>query len=329
MARKRKLIFQVRELLWEKGRDALENARIAVSKENIPFEPLQNALNFFIRNWEDVMHPALLSLSCEKVGGRHEDTVQIGAAIVLLAGGADVHDDVIDQSRKKDSRLTVFGKFGKDMAILVGDALILEGLYILHEACRTLSEDKRRSILESTKQAFFEIGSAEAKETRLRERTDSLVAAEYLEMIKTKAAVGEVTTRIGAILGGGGQKEIDALSHYGRTLAILYGIRDEFTDAFELEEMRNRVERECLPLPILFALRDAEKKTEIERLIEKRPITQEKVDILLKLVIDSQETQKLKDDMQSLIEETTNHLHRANLKHKEFMLLLESSVEDL
>jgi len=163
----------------------------------------------------------------------------------------------------------------------------------------------------------------------LRERTDSLVAAEYLEMIKTKAAVGEVTTRIGAILGGGGQKEIDALSHYGRTLAILYGIRDEFTDAFELEEMRNRIEKECLPLPILFALRDAEKKTEIERLIEKRPITQEKVDILLKLVIDSQETQKLKDDMQSLIEETTNHLHRANLKHKEFMLLLESSVEDL
>ncbi len=188
MAPEKKLIMQVKKLLLERGREALETARQAVLKETVPFKPLEDALRFFIMNWEDVLHPAMLSLACESVGGKPEATAQIGAAMVLLAGGADVHDDVIDQSRIKDSKSTVFGKFGKDIAILVGDALLFKGLYLLHEACVTLPEDKQQSILELTEQAFFGISSAEAKDASLRGKTDSCVAKEYLEMIKMKAA---------------------------------------------------------------------------------------------------------------------------------------------
>ena len=71
--------------------------------------------------------------SCRR---RINETVKFGAAVVLLAGAADIHDDIMDKSPKKELKLTVFGKFGQDIAILSGDALLLKGIYLLREACK-------------------------------------------------------------------------------------------------------------------------------------------------------------------------------------------------
>src|SRR4030067_1441616 len=96
MSPDKKLIAKVRELLYSKGQESLEIARQSILREEVPYELLHEALRFFILDWEDVLHPALLAFSCEAVGGKAEATAQVGAALVLLAGGADVHDHVID-----------------------------------------------------------------------------------------------------------------------------------------------------------------------------------------------------------------------------------------
>jgi geranylgeranyl pyrophosphate synthase len=329
MAPQKTLINQVRTLLWKRGQKALEMAKQTILQEKVPFAPLGEALRFFILNWEDVLHPALLSLACEAIGGNADATIKVGAALVLLAGGADVHDDIIDQSTVKDAKPTVYGKYGKDMSVLVGDALLFKGLYALHEACEALPSSQKHAILEQTEQAFFGISSAEAKEASLREKNDASAAEEYLETIKMKAAVGEATTRIGAILGGGTEEQIEMLGHYGKTLAVLYTIRDEFIDAFELDELRNRIEKECLPLPILYALQNPKKAERLLRLLRKRPIAEKEAKLMLDMVMDSEEARKLKKEMRSMVEEENQHLHLQKLYRNTFMLLLRSMVEDL
>lgn len=329
MATEEKLVLQVRKLLFERGKAALELAKKTVLEEKIPSEPLQEALQYFIVNWEDVLHPALMALACEAVGGKPEETTQVAAAFVLLAGGADVHDDIIDQSTVKDSKPTVFGKYGKDLAVLVGDALLFKGLYLLHEACEALPANKRQAILELTKWAFFGISSAEAKEAGLRGITRRDTAEEYLEMIKTKAAVGAATTKIGAIIGGGNPEQSEILGDYGNALAILFTIRDEFIDAYELDELRNRVEKECLPLPILYALKDVNKANEILVLVKKNPISEEDGERLLDVVLDSEEVDGLKKEMRAIMEEENHKLMSIATNRSTFMLLLQSMMEDL
>jgi geranylgeranyl pyrophosphate synthase len=329
MASEEKLGIQVRALLWEKGKAALEIAKQTILQEKIPFKPLQEALQFFILNWEDVLHPALLSLACEAVGGKSADTTHVGAALVLLAGGADVHDDVIDQSAVKDSKPTVYGKFGKDLAVLVGDALLFKGFCALHEACEALPKAQKQAVLGLTEQAFFGISSAEAKEASLRGKIEPGVAEEYLEMIKLKAAVGEATTKIGAVLGGGTPEQIETLGHYGKTLAVLYTTRDEFIDTFELDELRNRVEKECLPLPVLYTLKDSGKVDEILRLVRANPITEKELELILDTVIDSKEATELKREMRSMIEEENHRLRLIEVNRSSFELLLRSMMEDL
>ena len=88
MTSKETLVQQTLTLLRERGKEALEVAKQSIQQENIGYKPLQEALNYFIEEiFKDVMQPGLLSLYCEAVGGRPSDTVQVGAAMVLLVAG--------------------------------------------------------------------------------------------------------------------------------------------------------------------------------------------------------------------------------------------------
>jgi len=325
----KKLMEKVIKLFDERGRKAYEVAREEILSEEIEYEPVRDALEYFIGElWHNSQHPALLSLACESVGGKPEDTTSIGAALVLLTGAADIHDDIIDESETKGSKPTVFGKFGRDIALLVGDALLLSGFMLLHKACEGLQRKQGEKIMSSVREAFFEIGVAEAKETSFRGNWD-VAPEEYFDIIRMKASIAEATARIGATLGGGNSNEINALAHYGRTLGILMTIRDDFIDLFEPDELRNRVENECLPLPILYAFRNAAKKSEIVRLLKKDEITEEETEEILDLIMDTKDVQELKKEMQLLIKKEENLLGQIRSNKDNLKFLLRSTVEDL
>lgn len=329
MEPEKNLMDQVKVLLMERARKSLEIARRTVLEdEMITYQPLREALKYFMENWHHVSHPTLLSLSCEAVGGDPNAGAEISAALVLLAGAADVHDDIIDQSVTKDSKPTVYGKFGKDIAILIGDALLFEGLLMLHEACEKLLKGQRQAILSLAKGAFFEIGNAEAQEASLRRRLD-LSADEYLNIIRTKVSVSEAVARMGAILGNGDPEVVEALGYYGKTLGLLMTIRDEFIDVYEMEELRNRFKNECLPLPVLYAFQDADRKNRIIQLLEKEKITEEEAERTLDLVINAESNRKLGKELHVFMDEAIRSLRHINKNKDLFVLLLKSAVEDL
>ncbi len=316
---------KVIEIFRERGQEALEFARKTIREEEVTFKPLREALDYFMINWQDVMHPTLVSLACEAVGGKPESTTHLSAAIVLLAGGADVHDDIIDQSKTKASKPTVFGKFGQDIAILAGDALLVKGTYVLHEACETLPKNKKQEILKIIKHAFFEVSDAEAKEASFRGRLD-LSGQEYLEIIRHKVAAGEASTRIGVIIGGGSEEESEALGHFGRTFGVLMTVRDEFVDMFEPDELKNRMERECLPLPILLSFRDKEKTDTILKLLKEK-LTDDNIDKILDIVLNSDGISELKENMKSWIKQENIDIIK---NHGEiFELLLQSTMQGI
>jgi geranylgeranyl pyrophosphate synthase len=325
----RKLMEQAQMLLKERGQKAFEIAKSTILQEDSISGQVYEALRYFMEeSWYDVQHPALLSLACEAVGGNPEITVNIGAAIVLLAGAADIHDDIVDRSKTKNSKLTVLGKFGKDIALLAGDALLFRGIILLYEACEELPKKQGHVILNSIKQAFFTIGNAEAKEISLKGKYN-LAPREYRNIIEAKAAVADASMRIGAILGGGKSKEIAALGHYGRTLGVLMTIRDDFIDMFEPDELKNRAKNECLPLPILYAFQNVEKKNEIAQLLEKNRVTKQETQTVIDVVMSMKEAQSLKEEMRLLINREVNQLNIFKGNKTHIILLLKSTLEDL
>jgi geranylgeranyl diphosphate synthase type I len=291
----------VQKLLEERGRKALELARKTVLEEKIESTEVREALKYFITEyWHDTARPALLSLTCEAVGGDPNITTPIAIPMSLISGAIDIHDDIIDKSEVKDSRLTVFGKFGKDIALLVGDALLFKGFTLLHEAVeKGIPAEKVAVISDIIKKTFFELGEAEALELQFRGRTD-VTPEEYLHVVRKKAADVEAHTRISAILGNGTQEEIEALSTYGRLLGMLIILRDDLIDTIDREEITHRINEEHLPLPILYALQIPKIKSKLNSILLKKKITKMEIEKILDVIDEAEGFERVRKLMQEI-----------------------------
>jgi len=307
------VIEQVQKLLKERGSKALEEARKTILQEKVECKEVREALTYFMNEyWHDLARPTLLSIACEAVGGDPDITTPIAVPMILISGAIDIHDDIIDQSKVKDSRPTVLGKFGKDVALLVGDALLFKGLTLLHEAVeKGVPAEKLPLIINIIKNTFFELGDAEALELQFRGRLD-ITPEEYLHVVRKKAADVEAHTRISAILGGGSEEEIAAIARYGRLLGMLIILRDDLIDMIDFEEAVHRFKKESLPLPILYALQNPKTKSALSSILLKKTITKRDAKTVLQITNKEGEFERVRRLMQKLVEDA--YSHTKNLK---------------
>jgi len=262
------IIKQLQNLLYSRGEKALKIAREKVLEEKLESKEVEDALSYFITEyWNDVTRPALLSLICESVGGDPEVTTPVAVSLILISGAADIHDDIVDRSTIKGNRQTVYGKFGENVALLVGDALLMKGYTELFKALETkISIQEIGLICDLLKQTFFELGDAEALEFKLRNRFDVL-PKEYLRVVEKKSADVEAYARIGALLGGASEEETNVLGEYGRLLGMLVILRDDIIDMLDPQEVIHRTEYEHLSLVVLYALQDPKKNIKIKSIL--------------------------------------------------------------
>lgn len=325
--RKEDRIKQVMNLLEERGRKALEIAKNIILKEKIECSEVCEALKYFIAEYcHDIVRPTILSLCCEAVGGDPEVTIPIAISMIFTSGGLDIHDDIIDKSNIKRSRQTVLGKFGENMALIAGDFLIFKGLTFLQEAAKKgVPPEKIQVIYDITKRSFFELGEVEALELRFRKRID-ITPDEYIQLIRKKAADIEACTRISAIVGNGSKKEIEALGEYGRLLGIIFLLRDDTIDMMDLKELSNRIKKEYLPLPILFALQNKKIKNKLIPLLLNKTLTKRSVRKIVEITKDAGGFKRLENVIEKIAKDSYSII--LNIKHekKNLQLLVQAAL---
>jgi geranylgeranyl pyrophosphate synthase len=315
-------------LLMERSRPVVCKAKEILADEETKCSELREALHQAMQEWDNIKHPGLLSIACETVGGNPASATDIGAALLLMLTAAHIHDDIIDQTEIVDKRPTILRKYGSSMALLTGDTLLAKGLLLLHEATQQLPDLRRKEIMNLVSSAFTEICCGEAKEAILR-KNNRLTPQEYLEILKMRAAMGEVTMKIGAIMGNGAEEEVARLGSYGRTFGLLIAIRDEFADIFEPEELKSRFLHGSLPLPIMYAFQDEKKRSKITSIMRKKRISKKDSYMLAELVRDSEEAKKLKRMMSKLKKEELSCLAGKDYMGATLKSLMEATSEDL
>jgi geranylgeranyl pyrophosphate synthase len=267
-----KLSQYVEKLLVKRGKKTLGMVRQAVLEEKIECKEAREALQYFVTQyWYDLARPTLLSLCCEAVGGNPEATAPFAVPLSLMSGALDIQDDIIDQSKTKYGRKTVYGKYGKEISMLVADALLFKGFTLLQKACMQIPAEKATKIIDLIKNMFYELGDAEAMELQLRGRLDA-TPEEYLHIIEKKAADTEAHARIGAIIGNATEIEQENLGKYGRLLGIASIVRDDIVDLFDRREAKHRIRKEHLPLPVIYSLTQHKNKSLIRASLNEKNI---------------------------------------------------------
>ncbi len=319
------MVEQVEKLLEERGKEALQMARNEVLQEKVESKEVQEALRYFMTEyWHDVTRPALMSLVCEAVGGDPDKATPVAVSMIVISGAIDIHDDIIDESKTKGSRLTVLGKFDRDIALLVGDALLFKGFTLLYKAIeKGVSTEKASLILNIIKETFFKLGDAEACELRFRGRQD-VTPDEYINVVKKKAADVEAYTRISTILGDGTPEEVEVLGKFGRLLGMIIILRDDLIDMIDFEELVHRINREHLPLPILYALQNPKFKSTLNSTLLKKEITEGDAETILEVTEKAEGFKRFRTIMDGMAKEILQPLAILKYRKSELTLLIKS-----
>jgi geranylgeranyl pyrophosphate synthase len=324
----KELSLYVAKMFEERGRKALEIARKAMLEEaeKLESKEVREALKYFMNKyWRDTTRPALLAIACEALGGDPSTTTPIAVSLILLSGAADIHDDIIDQSKIKRNKPTVYGKFGKDIALLVGDALLFKGFILLHEASKNLPPEKLYDILELLKKSYFKLGDGEAFEVILRKRK-RINVEKYMKEVEKKAATFEAYMRISAILAGASEQEIEALGKYGHVLGKLVILGDDNADMLDSRELINRIKHEILPFPLICALQEPELRKKLTPILQKKKLTKKDAKNIFDIVYDVGVFDKVENYFVKLINEAKSTIKVIENKNVEPLLwILEST----
>lgn len=325
-----KLMVKVLNLLQQKSEKALEKAKKFILNEKIENKRAREALEYYVGNWNDTTHPGILALACEAVGGSLEKAEPMQIAMLYLAAAVDLHDDIIDQSKVKNGKPTVFGKYGRDITLLLGDIIMVKGFTFLYNYCKEIEPKRFEMIICSLKTKLLDLGNAHLLEVDLKRKTKFNID-QYMQILEKKASSIEVNTEIGAIIGGGSLNEIEALARYGRILGTLIGLREDFIDIFEPDELKNRMRNEILPLPLIYTFKNVETRNNILKILSKPKISKYDIEKILEYVFQSKEVQNLKAYMQNLAKQALQIVSGVKNKviAKDLSLLINASLEDL
>ena len=201
-----------------KNIDASLNSELELYSESEFIEPLKYAMEGGKR-----IRPLILVLSAESVGKSDENAYAASCAVEFLHTESVIHDDIIDNETMRRKKDPFHIKYGYNASILTGDFVL--GL-ILNISSR-LNNPRITKDLSTTAMLMSEGEIIEAK----LEESEDVTFADYLKVIEYKTATAfETSARLGAILGGGSEEQIEALSEYGKNIGIAYQIQDDLND---------------------------------------------------------------------------------------------------
>jgi geranylgeranyl diphosphate synthase type I len=271
-------------LVEELGGGGLEEAWRLVEGWRVEAPSVRRALRRLQARWRDLARPTIVALSCRAVGGDVERALRAAAPLILLSGGFDLHDDIVDRSivRGARRRKTLLGLYGLEVTMLLGDALLVGGAWHLASTLMKegLGEEEASRILG----LLFELGSAEALELRFVKRLN-VTPSSYLKVVEMKAADVEAYARLGGALGGAAQPQLEALGRFGRRLGMIAIIRDDLEDLINYRvELKNRLLHESLPLPVLSALRSRRVSRRLKAILSRWDLSVDELKEVVKLV---------------------------------------------
>ena len=206
---------------------------------------------------------------CGYSGSRH---VILASVIEYIHTATLLHDDVVDNSKKRRGKKTANFVWGNKSSILVGD-------FLLSKAFRILISDGSLRCIDIISKASEKISLGEVKQlmsVRKLETSES----EYLEIIQSKTA--ELFSAACQLSGEISEISIEmkkSLQEFGRWLGICFQIIDDTLDYFSEEKIFGKEigndfteGKMTLPLILLYNRSSNKEKRFIEYLINKEKV---------------------------------------------------------
>ena len=217
--------------LYERERKKIEKILQKSVKDREP-ESLYIPASYILESGGKRLRPLLVLLSSKAVSGNFNGAYNAAVAVELLHNFTLVHDDIMDNADKRRNRQTLHKKYDTSTAILVGDGLLSVAYEYLLKDCN----GNTKAVLSAFTKGLLEVCNGQSIDKDFETATN-VSLSEYIDMIKKKtASLLETCCRIGALLGGGNNEQVKAISSFGNNLGIAFQIQDDLLDIIGSEK---------------------------------------------------------------------------------------------
>jgi geranylgeranyl diphosphate synthase, type II len=280
-------------------------------QRHFPAQPatLYDANEYFLKMGGKRVRPVLCLMGNELFDDIKPDAWEVATAIELFHNFTLIHDDIMDKAPLRRGKETVHKKFGESTAIVAGDVMLVAA----YEYINKVHNSFIHQVL-----GLFNITAKEVCEGQQLdmdfEKQETVSHDEYLHMIELKTSVLlAASLKMGAILGGAGERNQKLIYEFGRKLGLAFQVQDDYLDAFgNPDKFGKQVGGDILSNKKTFLLihvletASAAQKNELKKLMQKNP--GDKVEKVLQLFHDCKVDDWALQLKNRFLDEALNHL---------------------
>lgn len=174
------------------------------------------------------IRPSLCLMACDAFGGNIRNAVLPALGLEMFHNFTLLHDDIMDNDDMRRNRPTVHKKWGQNAAILSGDAMQIMAYQFIGKA----PEQSLKKVLDIFSDTALKVCEGQQYDMDFESR-DTVDVGEYLLMIEYKTAILiEGSLKIGAVIAGASDEEVELIGQFGRNLGLAFQLRDDWLDSF-------------------------------------------------------------------------------------------------
>jgi heptaprenyl diphosphate synthase len=198
------------------------------------------------------LRPALVFLSAGLGPTRRVDDIHRAAmAIEFIHNATLIHDDLIDGAPTRRGLRTIHETLGPNPAIIIGDYYFAKGANLMSQ----IGNPEIDAVLSQT---VMTICFGEMLQLTSQRRYDQSLDEYYAKIERKTAVLLAASTFCGAVLGGLGDQQVEAIRRFGRLLGMSFQIADDVLDYLATEEevgkpVGNDLKQGTVTLPLMLA----------------------------------------------------------------------------
>ena len=201
---------------------ALVEAKLReLSHTTVPeLEPL---LNHALSHGGKRVRPALTLLAASFYPQDTDKAVNMAAGVELLHLATLIHDDTVDDADLRRGQASVSGRWGKEVAVLLGD-------YLFAASATLVCDTGNLRVVRRFAETIMELASGELIEYFNTFNPQQEMERYYDRIFRKTASLFRTASETGAVLSGASEEQVQALSDYGYHIGMAFQVVDDLLD---------------------------------------------------------------------------------------------------
>lgn len=192
------------------------------------------AMNYSVRAGGKRLRPMLMQEMYRLFGGCGQEIEPFMAAIEMIHTSSLIHDDLpcMDNDELRRGLPTTWVKYGYDMAVLAGDALLI---YAVETAVKAFAATENAAAVAQAvgmlakKTGIYGMIGGQVVDVQLTNQPIPREKLDFIYRLKTGALL-EASMMIGALLGGAGQRDLEKVEEMASLIGVAFQIQDDILD---------------------------------------------------------------------------------------------------